>query len=307
MERFEKGCRAGWTKYEGNPVLGGELGTCFDMSVVKEEDGYRMYFSWRPMKTVAVVFSRDGLHWDQPVKCLQPRTSEQGWEDELNRPAVVKKDGRYHMWYTGQFKPGMADGTSHIFYAVGEDGVHFERIRDTPVICPEHSWEKSAVMCPDVRWDEKQEIYQMWYSAGEQYEPTAIGYAKSRDGINWKKYKGNPVFQADLASKWEQHKAAGCHVERTQEGYLMFYIGYHNEDYAQIGLARSENGITDWERHPCNPIIAPEDGQFDEDACYKPYAIWDGRKWILWYNGRTGHLEQIGAAFHEGKELWATV
>jgi hypothetical protein len=31
----------GWLKYEGNPVMGGKYGTCFDISVLKESDTYR--------------------------------------------------------------------------------------------------------------------------------------------------------------------------------------------------------------------------------------------------------------------------
>ena len=53
---------AGWRKYEQNPVLGGKLGTCFDVSVLKEGDKYRMWFSWRPKKSIALVESRDGIH-----------------------------------------------------------------------------------------------------------------------------------------------------------------------------------------------------------------------------------------------------
>jgi hypothetical protein len=36
---------AGWVKYANNPVLGGDLGTCFDISVLKDADTYRMCFS----------------------------------------------------------------------------------------------------------------------------------------------------------------------------------------------------------------------------------------------------------------------
>jgi len=36
---------------------GGELGTCFDVSVLKEGDTYRMWFSWRPKKSI------DGQQW----------------------------------------------------------------------------------------------------------------------------------------------------------------------------------------------------------------------------------------------------
>jgi beta-1,2-mannobiose phosphorylase / 1,2-beta-oligomannan phosphorylase len=39
---------SGWVKHTRNPVLGGDLGTCFDVSVLKEDGKYRMWFSWRP-------------------------------------------------------------------------------------------------------------------------------------------------------------------------------------------------------------------------------------------------------------------
>ena len=32
----------GWKKYAGNPVLGGQHGTCFDVCVLKEGGKYRM-------------------------------------------------------------------------------------------------------------------------------------------------------------------------------------------------------------------------------------------------------------------------
>ena len=32
-------------------------------------------------------------------------------------------------------------------------------------------------------------------------------------------------------------------------------------------------------------------------------AIQDGQKWLLWYNGRIGGVEQIELATHEGEDL----
>src|ERR1700690_1892664 len=57
---------AGWVKYSKNPVLGGDLGTCFDISVLKEGETYRMWFSWRPKKSIALVESMDGIQWSKP-------------------------------------------------------------------------------------------------------------------------------------------------------------------------------------------------------------------------------------------------
>ena len=83
----------------------------------------------------------------------------------------------------------------------------------------------------------------------------------------------------------------------------MFYIGFQDEPTARICLARSKDGITNWQRHPANPIIFPGKDKWDHDACYKPYAIFDGSKWLLWYNGRHGSLEQIGVVEHRGEDL----
>jgi predicted GH43/DUF377 family glycosyl hydrolase len=288
---------AGWRKFEKNPVLGGALGTCFDVSLLREGGRYRMWFSWRPKKSLAVVSSADGIRWSEPEIVLGPNPGTD-WEKDINRPVVVKRGGTYHMWYTGQ-----AREHSWIGYATSGDGVAWSRQSTAPVLAPDQPWEKVAVMCPHVLWDEPAGRFRMWYSGGEQYEPDAIGYATSPDGLHWAKLGSNPVFKADPANAWERHKVTACQVVRHGGWHYLFYIGFQDVDHAQIGLARSRDGISGWQRHSANPIIQPSPGQWDHDACYKPYAIFDGRQWLLWYNGRHGSVEQIGLALHAGEEL----
>jgi beta-1,2-mannobiose phosphorylase / 1,2-beta-oligomannan phosphorylase len=291
----------GWVKYEGNPVLGGALGTCFDIAVLKDGGVFRMYFSWRPKQSVAVVESTDGLHWSEPVIVAGPRI-DTGWEEEINRPVVLKLDGKYLMWYTGQVKPGAEDGNSWIGYAQSVNGITWDRF-EKPVLSFDQAWEKNAVMCPHVLWDEDERKFRMWYSGGEQYEPDAIGYAESVDGVHWDKHEGNPVFFADISKSWEQEKVTACQVVKRNGWFLMFYLGFEDVDTSRIGIARSKNGITGWERLKANPILSPDEGSWDENSCYKPYAIFEGDRWMLWYNGRRGNMEQIGAAFHDGEDL----
>ena len=294
----ERETTAGWQKFEGNPVMGGKYGTCFDISVLHESRGYRMWLSWRPKQSVALVESKDGMHWSEPPQSVLGPRPETGWEDDINRPVVIRREDGYHMWYTGQAK-----GRSAIGYATSPDGVTWKRMSDRPVLSPERPWEKVAVMCPDVVWDGKARLYKMWYSGGEQNEPNAIGYATSPDGLTWTKYSTNPIFVPDPRNPWEQHKVTACQVIRRDGWYLMFYIGFRDEEHAQIGVARSRDGIHNWQRHPENPIIRPGENRWDHDACYKPYAIFDGARWLLWYNGRHGGLEQIGVVLHPGADL----
>lgn len=70
---------------------------------------------------------------------------------------------------------------SCIGYAVSEDGVNWMR-REEPVLVPEEHWERYCVMCPHVLWDDEDNIFKMWYSAGHMHESDAIGYAESPDG-----------------------------------------------------------------------------------------------------------------------------
>lgn len=299
---FCKGTKGGWIKCGENPLVGGDLGTCFDISMLQDGETIIMYFSWRDCHSIARCTSTDGIHWSAPELCLKPRETAEGWENALNRASIVKAGSIYHMWYTGQYHaPVRNGGTSDIFHAVSEDGVRFTRTSDKPVLRAELPWEEKNVMCPSVLWDEGRQLFRMWYSAGEQYEPNAIGYAESRDGLVWEKSPLNPVFQADPASEWEQHKTTACQVFFHEGWYWMFYIGFENEDYAQIGVARSRDGVTGWERSQHNPIIAPDEGAWDGDACYKPVVLRVGDRWMLWYNGRKEHKEQIGMAYHEGE------
>ncbi|MGO8696890.1 MAG: MGH1-like glycoside hydrolase domain-containing protein [Limisphaerales bacterium] len=290
--------RGGWEKYSGNPVMGGKYGTCFDVSALKEGDTYRMWVSWRPKQSVALVESKDGIIWSEPPRIVLGPLQGSTWEQDINRPVVIKRDDTYHMWYTGQ-----AREHSWIGYATSVDGVTWRRRSASPVLSPDQPWEKAAVMCPDVIWDAEAKLYRMWYSGGEQYEPDAIGYATSPDGLTWTKHAGNPIFKSDPTLPWEQYKVTACQIVQDNGWYLMFYIGFRDIDHAQIGLARSKDGISNWQRLPANPIVQPDPGAWDHDACYKPYAILDGDRWLLWYNGRHGGLEQIGVVFHQGHDL----
>ncbi|MFD2328020.1 family 43 glycosylhydrolase [Cohnella sp. GCM10020058] len=289
-----------WTKYANNPVLGGDYGTCFDLSMIHEDGKFKMWFSWRPKKSIGYTESLDGFNWSEPVVVLADNP-ESGWEDDLNRVSVVRKGDLYHMWYTGQTNEPEA---SRIGYVQSQDGIHWTRVREQPVLVSEEPWEKVAVMVPQVIWDEQLNLYRMWYSAGEQYEPNAIGYATSEDGIAWVKESSNPIFTKDLSNEWERHKVAGAQVFKHGRWHYMFYIGFEDEHTARIGIARSTDGISNWEKYPANPIVEPTPGEWDGEAVYKPFVLKRGDKWFLWYNGRNGALEQIGVAIFEGEHFW---
>src|SRR5205823_6268151 len=151
------------------------------------------------------------------------------------------------------------------------DGLHWTRTGERPVLSPRAPSELDAVMCPHVLWDDEAGVYRMWYSAGQTFEPDAIGYATSHNGTQWRRYSMHPIFTPDPRSAWESFKVTGCQVIRDGSWHLMFYIGFCSELQAHIGLARSRDGIGGWQRYPLNPIIGPgcDARAWDGDAVYK--------------------------------------
>jgi hypothetical protein len=263
------------------------------VAVLKEGQTFRMWFSWRPKNSLALVESEDGVHWhgpDQPPgeEPVRPLICLPG-----DRPGLLKRGDTYHLWYA----------TGEIRYATSRDGRTWRAMSDQPVLKPEMPWEKRHVMCPHVIWDAQAKQFRMWYSGGEGYEPDAIGYATSPDGIHWTKHPQNPIFRPDRKQDWERDRVTACQVVIQGGWHYMFYIGFYDVNSAQIGLARSKDGIGGWQRHPGNPILRAQQGRWDGDACYKPFAILDGDRWMLWYNGRRGDLEQIGLATRQGTDL----
>jgi predicted GH43/DUF377 family glycosyl hydrolase len=279
------GTRGGWKKEKNNPVFGDGYGVCFDVSILKEDGLFKMWFSWRTKVSIGYCESRDGIHWGEPIVVLSP-VKGSAWEaDELNRPTVVKTGNTYRMWYSGQMHPYREEGRSVLGYAESTDGKCWERTVDGPVMEPDGGWEKHAIMCPHVMYDEQDRIFKMWYSAGSNHEPDAIGYATSKDGFRWAKYAGNPVLERAPENLWEQLKVCACHVLRHGDFYYMFYIGHMHEERASVGIARSRDGIRGWERHPDNPVIAPDVGTWDGLSVYKPFVLREKGTWMLWYNG----------------------
>jgi predicted GH43/DUF377 family glycosyl hydrolase len=286
---------AEWTKHPENPVLG--PGICrqgvFDCCVLPQGDKLRMWFSWRDLHSIAYADSLDGVHWSGPHIVLEPEASHDWEQDDITRPHVLYAGNMWYMWYTGHQR-----GTAHstIGLATSRDGEHWARATSEPVLSPAGGWEKTNVMCPHVLHENGK--FRMWYSGGEEYEPDAIGYAESADGIHWRREPSSPVIRP--IGGWESDRTtAACIVARDHD-YLAFYIGFeHGYEDCRIGMARSVDGIHNWERYPGNPILSPgPSGSWEDCNVYKPYVVRWHDGWYLWYNAScfSDRCEQIGLA-----------
>ena len=278
----------GWKKVGKKPVYGDEsTGTIFDPYVYLEGDTFIMIASERKSGSLIRVESKDGETWGNRQVVLEG--VKDSWEEIVNRGCLIEVNGYWHLWYTGQ-----KDGVSSIGYAKGQSLQSLKRVQQTPVLQTSEIFEGVSAMNPCVIWNDKKHLFQMWYAAGEDYEPDVICYAESLDGIVWIKHS-EPVLSALLKHEWESAKVGGCDVKITMGGgeYEMYYIGYQNIDVARICRATSDDGIH-WRRNDNNLVIAPTKGGWDADATYKPTLLTVNGVKYLWYNGRKGDREYIG-------------
>ena len=280
----------GFKKVESNPVLYRKDGGSLFDPFVREVDGrFVMCVSNRPDRSLELYVSDNGTDWT--LRSVALKAIPDTWEDKLNRGSFLLKDGVWYLYYTGQ-----KDGVSRIGLAKSEDGLHFTRVQSDPVMNPELSFETAAVMNPCVMFDEKKQLFRMWYAAGESYEPDVLAYAESTDGISWNKRPG-PVMTADPGTEYKKCKVGACDIIRLDDGrYCMAYITYQNVDVARISLAYSDNGIDGWIDDKANPILSPGKNRWDSSAVYKPAVCIKNGAMMLWYNGRSGLKESIGLA-----------
>lgn len=291
---YKKSTSGGWKKISSEPVLGSEkTGVLFDPHVILENDIFKMYVSSRENGCISYCESYNGYNWTNPQIILSNVNGT--WENIINRASVLKVNNKYYMYYTGQ-----NEKFSKIGMAESIDGINWKKYENNPIIIPEMNNEGTNVMNPFVLYDEEEEIFKMWYAAGEQFEPDVINYATSKDGVNWEKYENNPILQKSDYG-FDSYKVGGCCVLKKNNKYIMYYIGYTSLLKAQILWAESEDGIN-WTKYNSEPIVQGSKGTFDQDSVYKPSVVFDEKtnKNYLYYNGRRGADEYIGLAIQEG-------
>lgn len=307
-----------WTLDPKNPLLDvlpgspWEASAVFDPCVARRADGSLwMWYSTRGARPSSIALAIDtsgtGSHFvryaHNPV--LTPDPPESAPATAITRPSVVAlPDGTWRMWYSTNSPDGPA-GRAWIGTATSIDGVNWQK-HGSPVMTPQPGWEQPALQCPNVFYDAESGRFMMWYCGGQVYEPDAVGFATSPDGITWTRHPANPIFKP--TSGWEGYKVGSFQVHRVGAEYYAFYNAFQNDPFvSQVGMARSADGVTAWEHHPANPLLIPGPlGSWDAAMVYKPSALWDERKqrWDVWFNASQvlNSFERIGHAWSD--RIW---
>lgn len=210
---------------------------------------------------------------------------------ELKRvynPAVIVENGKFSMLYRAE---GENTGTGAIGLAFSEDGIHFERYSNNPVIVQEYDYEKGGVEDPRlVKFGEK---YYLTYTGVDIQAAGNICLATSTDLINWTK-EGEILQPHNGAWNSHQIKAGAIVPEKINGKYVMYLQGEKEPWQARIGIAYSDDLIHWYEPLP-EPIVRPRVNYFDSMGTEPGAAVVLAEGILLIYNGwDKDHVHKTG-------------
>lgn len=147
-----------------------------------------------------------------------------------------------------------------------------------------------------------------YHSFDEMSQRHAIGLARSKDGVRWR--KAGKVLEGGKAGSFDEGGVRHGHVVRDRAAgrYVMVYEGVDANGRVSIGMAVSEDGLKGWRRSSELPILRPSDDDegWDSTVVGSPCLVqMDGAyDWRMYYTGvgRDGEAA-IGMAYSEGHGL----
>ncbi len=258
-----------FTRFKGNPILTRDnKGYCAisvsQAHLLKEDSLWVMYFNGReiagynsgPYFGRATAKSLKGP-WIKSEKPILTAGRRGEWDCEfINHPSVHKlEDERYVMYYGGG--PDL-DSYTHYYIglATSTDGIIWKKYNDPattqhpfadsdPVLMTGNpgDWDVDLVLTGMV--NPLQDGFEMYYhgevSKDVKWFIGSLGYATSRDGIHWEKYKNNPVYTVEddpyyaKMAKKEAIIQCPCFIEK--DSIRIMYYNYGACVNSAIGMA----------------------------------------------------------------------
>ncbi|GMH36376.1 hypothetical protein BSKO_04244 [Bryopsis sp. KO-2023] len=164
----------------------------------------------------------------------------------------------------------------------------------------EKDWDELFGACPQVVNAGPRDLRMYYHSFDKNKGRYVIGLAKSKDGFEWK--KSGPVLSGGEDSEFDGKGVASPFVTKDVDSgkFLMFYEAVDSKNERSVGLAVSDDGLMNWNRHP-RPVLSKSGGSgWDCGSIGSPWAVsMAGGRWRLYYAARkdaTGSWDGIGLA-----------
>ena len=267
-----------WKKIEQNKSWDSKNNSFCSVLYDKVTKEYKMWYTESVRKIgLAVIKLNKSINWiDWKKYPLNPILSDSIF---LSTPTVIYHNGTYHMWYSGYF----ADKGFSIGYASSPDGIKWTKYINNPVLKSGGigGWiGENCLLYPNVVHDGKQ--FHMWYSGYDvNWEVSEIGHAISKDGINWKKDRKNPVLRRGQEGNWDEYLTSSASVIFNNDRFHLWYRGKGStyREWSKFGYATSLDG-SNWLKYH-EPVFTSVTG-FESDLWHLN-VIYDGSNYQMFY------------------------
>jgi len=226
------------------PVLvPGELGAFDDNGVtasclIKNKNLiYLYYIGWKPKSTTryslmtGLAISRNnGLSFKRYSRSPILKLTDKEPFSILTAPYVLKlKKNKWLMWYVScNVWVNENYPRYDIKLATSINGVDWIQKGETSIKLKKN---ERAVARPSVLYENK--IYKMWFCYEKKVGRYRIGYAESKDAVNWKRKDEKARIYPGKINEWDNKMIAYPHVIKHKGLKYMFYNG---NDYGKEGV-----------------------------------------------------------------------
>ncbi|MFL5349677.1 MAG: family 43 glycosylhydrolase [Hyalangium sp.] len=282
-----------------NPILPGDYA---DPSVVRVGEEYwaaTTSSEWAPQ--FPLLKSKDLLQWELVGNIFQ--TQPEWSEAHYWAPQLVVDNGRFFVLYTAKKKGGPL--CVAVATAPAISGPYTDH---GPLVCQDLGSIDGAMTR-----DENGKLFLVWKEDGNsQGLPTPIwAQPLAEDGTRLTGEK-TALIMNDVP--WEGQLVEGPDVFRHNGYFYIFYAGSGccgKECNYGVGVARSKNLLSGWEKNPLNPILknnesfkCPGHGSVVTDSLGRDYFLYHAyRVTDSVYTGRQGMLDPITW----GDDNWPTI
>jgi predicted GH43/DUF377 family glycosyl hydrolase len=145
---------------------------------------------------------------------------------------------------------------------------------------PRLSWDETSVGDPYVL--QAGGFLYLCYLGEDRARRQRLGFARSKDGVNWEKQLSSPILELGEAGSFDENGLGEPAVFRANERWMMLYTGRDRREMRRMGYATSRDGIH-WEKLR-EPVLSGEQGWNRAVVCDATVLERNGLLRI-WYGG----------------------
>jgi hypothetical protein len=150
------------------------------------------------------------------------------------------------------------------------------------------------------------------YYEGSGGDTSAIGLARSEDGLSWQRIGEGPILSRGAAGAWDD-SWVGAPTVVFDEGSGSYHLWYVGSDGSsdRIGYATSSDGVS-WVRHTdtagvSKPVFDGVGLPFAQDGVARPSVTRRGDGFEMWFEGITAGVSRLGRAWSQDGIIWTPV